>query len=90
MIGGGVCRPSKETDVLCLVVREVADLPRGLEVDLLLEGDRDGEGALDEARADIWVMPALMVFAMEANSCNMADISDCGAGTGWGACSGAA
>jgi hypothetical protein len=62
-------------------VREVADLPRGLEVDLLLEGDRDGEGALDEARAVICEVPALIILAMEANSCITAGISDCGAGT---------
>ena len=63
--------------MLCLIVRDVADRPLGLDTDLLLEGDRDGEGALEAARFVICVMPALIAFAMKANSCMTALISVC-------------
>ena len=50
--------------MLCLVVRVVAERPLGLDADLLLEGDLDGEGALEAAKLVTWVMPALMTFAI--------------------------
>ena len=63
--------------MLCLVVRDVADRPLGLDSVLLLEGDLDGGGALEAAKLVICVMPALMAFAMAANSCMTALISGC-------------
>ena len=81
-IGGGGWKPSKETDVLCLIVRDVAERPLGLDADLLLEGDRDGEGALEAAKLVICVMPALMAVAIAANSCMTVLISDCWLGGG--------
>jgi hypothetical protein len=42
--------------------------PLVLDGDLRLDGDLIGEDALDVAKSVIWVIPALMIPAIEANS----------------------
>jgi hypothetical protein len=53
----------------------VDERPLALDDDLRLDGDLKGEEALDAARLVIWVMPVLMIPAIDANSFIMADIS---------------
>ena len=55
----------------------VAERPLGLDADLRLDDDLEGEGALDAAKLVIWVMPALMAPAIDANSRITADMSGC-------------
>jgi len=53
----------------------VDERPLVLDDDLRLDGDLNGEDALDEASLVIWVMPVLIMPAIEANSLITADIS---------------
>ena len=53
----------------------VDERPLVLDDDLRLDGDLNGEDALDAARLVIWVMPVLIIPAIEANSLITADMS---------------
>ena len=53
----------------------VDERPLVLDDDRRRDGDLNGEDALDAARLVIWVMPVLIIPAIEANSLITADIS---------------